>query len=593
MTKLNQGADGALVTAATRAGLASAPPDYSSTFEHVADGYRKTMEANSEMWQRIGTAAVGKFKEVKAAQKEKMEGPGGMENLANGQELIDKVKGFGKELWGTRKLEGGYFGDQAKEARVEINKRKDSIYAFAQSNAVGEQAFVGMFNETKDKKGNIIPPSINAEATGIYPMEVASAYAQSQVGGTTDLGNYFVPEEGKDGKMGWTMYNDPSKIKYESKTIKENPFVTVPDHVIKPENDAKPTKPNGEPVLNEDGKKIRYTIGEINGMMTKKDPNMKGLLNGIYDIALKSGANSGGNPEVGQYQQNEMDEGITEISRNRAAWYQKSKYGEGGKSFHGELTQGVSVASANLFGQLSNVVANGDKSLANTGVLAGIDGMSDGTPGIQAADFQNEENYNALTMTLFNPGNKNYDPEVTAGIFKEHMQAKIRDVQAHGWSKSSKNPVNKPGYVPPGQGGKLPPIPTIRNSEMFEGGGEDYVSKSRIQFNQAAGEKIVQRSDFGKGDNKYTWDDKKKSYFHATDGVVVNKASMFAFLNSDVLGDDMGMSNVFKSQEFYRQIPGWDGSQYVPKEEVRGKEGEGKPGTMLGRFFNSFASDNK
>ena len=443
MTKLNQGADAALVTAATRAGLASAPPDYSSTFEHVADGYRKTMEANSQMWQRIGSAAVGKFKEVKAAQKEKMEGPGGMENLANGQELIDKVKGFGKELWGTRKLEGGYFGDQAKEARVEINKRKDAIYAFAQSNAAGEQDFVGMFNESRDKKGNIIPPSINAEATGIYPMEVASAYAQSQVGGTTDLGNYFVPEEGKDGKMGWTMYNDPSKIKYESKGIKENPFVTVPDHVVQPENEAKPTKPNGEPVLNEDGKKIRYTIGEINGMMTKKDPNMKPLLNGIYDSALKSGASSGGSTELGKYQQNEMNESMTAISRNRAAWYQKTKYGEGGKSFHGELTQGVSVASANLFGQLSNVVANGSESLANTGVLASVDGMSDGVPGIQAEDFQNEDNYNALTMTLFNPGNKNYDPEVTAGIFKEHMQAKIKEVQAHGWSKSAKNPANQ------------------------------------------------------------------------------------------------------------------------------------------------------
>jgi|TARA_R110000822_G_scaffold124635_4_gene259086 hypothetical protein len=572
MTKLNQGADAALVTAATRAGLASAPPDYSRTFEHVADGYRKTMEANSDMWGKITTVAANSFVAIKAAQKEKMEGPGGMENLANGQELIDKVKGFGKELWGTRKLEGGYFGDQAKEARVEINKRKDAIYAFAQSNAAGEQAFVGMFNERKDKKGNIIPPSINAEATGIYPMEVASAYAQSQIGGTTEKGNYFVPEEGKDGKMGWTMYHDPNKIKYESKAIKTNPFVTKPDNVLNLENDAKPTKPNGQPVL-VDGKKIRYTMAEINGMMVQKDPNMKKLLNNVYDIALKSGANSGGNPEIGKYQQNEMDEGITEISRNRAAWYQKSKYGEGGKSFHGELTQGVSVASANLFGQLSNVVANGDKSLANTGILAGIDGMSDGTPGIQAADFQNEENYNALTMTLFNPGNKNYDPEVTAGIFKEHMQAKIRDVQAHGWSKSSKNPVNKPGYVPPGQGGKLlPPIDKIKSMDMFNGGNDTYVSEAVLTQNYQAGNAMVERASLGKGDDKYTWDDKKKTYFHSTLGVVANKASMFAFINRSRMEDNASIGNTFKSQPFYMQIPDWDGTAYVSKEEVKEKK---------------------
>jgi hypothetical protein len=107
---------------------------------------------------------------------------------------------------------------------------------------------------------------------------------------------------------------------------------------------------------------------------------------------------------------------------------------------------------------------------------------------------------------------------------------------------------------------------------MFDGGGEDYVSKSRVQFNYLAGQKMVERGNFQKGGEKFTWDDKKKSYFHATDGVVVNKATMFAFLNSDVLGDEMGMSNVFKSQEFYRQIPDWDGSQYIPKEEVKEKE---------------------
>jgi len=568
MTKLNQGADSAIITAATRAGLASAPQDYSKTFERVADGYRKTMEANADMWSQIGTTAVYKYKEVKAAQKEKMEGPGGVENLANGQELIDKVKGFGKEIWGTRKLEGGWFGDQAKEARVEINRRKDAIYAFAQSNAVGEQSLGAMFNESKDKKGNVIPPTINPEATGIYPMEVASAYAQSQIGGTTDLGNYFVPEEGKDGKMGWTMYNDPTKIKHESKSVKNNPFVAAPDNVVGTEEDAKPTKPNGEPVLNEDGKKIRYTIGEITGMMVQKDPNMKPLLNGIYDSALESGTNSGGNMELGEYQQNEMNEALEGISRNRSAWYQKTKYGEGGKSFHGELTQGQSVASANLFGQLSNVVAGGAESLGNTGVLAGVDGMSDGIPGIQEADFQNEDNYKALTMTLFNPGNKNYDAEVTAGVFKEHMQAKIRVVQAHGWSRSAKNPVNKPGYVAPSaQNSAFIALPSIKSSEMFEGGGGDYVSKAVVQTNENVARAAIERADFGKGDNKYSWDAEKKSYFHPVHGVVPNKATMFSWFNSDGLGKDMTMSSTFKNLDFFKQIPDWDGTAYLDKSE--------------------------
>ena len=36
---LNPGADATLVTAATRAGLAGAPADYSTTFENVAKSY--------------------------------------------------------------------------------------------------------------------------------------------------------------------------------------------------------------------------------------------------------------------------------------------------------------------------------------------------------------------------------------------------------------------------------------------------------------------------------------------------------------------------------------------------------------------------
>jgi len=183
MTKLNQGADGAIVTAATRAGLATTPQDYSRTFESVADGYRKTVEANATMWSRIGMIAGLKHKEIKTAQKEVMEGPGGLNNLANAEQLISQMKGIGKELRGTIKLEGGYNGDLAKEARIEINKRKDKIYAFAQNNVAGEQALFSMFNDTKDKRGNVIPASINAEATGIYPMEVASAYANRKLAG--------------------------------------------------------------------------------------------------------------------------------------------------------------------------------------------------------------------------------------------------------------------------------------------------------------------------------------------------------------------------------------------------------------------------
>ena len=55
---LNPGADATLVTAATRAGLATAPAYYSDAFERVADSYDKTMEAQGQMWQDIGKVAA-------------------------------------------------------------------------------------------------------------------------------------------------------------------------------------------------------------------------------------------------------------------------------------------------------------------------------------------------------------------------------------------------------------------------------------------------------------------------------------------------------------------------------------------------------
>jgi len=575
MTKLNQGADGVLVSAATKAGLASAPPDYTRTFENTANNYRRTVENTANMWNKIGSMAVIKFKEIKKAQQETREQNAGVAALANGDQLVTAINNIGDELRATSKLDGGFGGDPAKEERIKINKRKDKIYAFTESNANGEQVLNNMFNTTTGKNGKPIKPTIHIEATGAYPMEVASAYAQSQNGGTTDLGNYFVPEMGKDGKMAWTMYNDPKLIDKESKSIKENPFVTTPASVIKLEKDAKPPKPNGKPIMGVNGKKIRYTIGDINAMMVQIDPNMKDLVNGIYDQAFLSGKKSNGSVTLGKYQQNEMNDALDGISRKRQAWYQKTKYGEDSKSFHGELTNGASVASANLFGQLSNVVSGGAETLENTGVLAGINGMSDGVEGIQAADFQNEKNYELLTMTLFNPGNKNYDAEVTAGIFKEHMQAKIVEIQAHGWNRSARNPINKPGYVAPGSNEEAAlrnhvPLKATINSSMFaNGNGNDMREEQRNMWNSVAGA-IHLRADMGKGNNKIYWDKDKTSYFHATKGVIPNKATLFMMINKN--RDELTPS--FKLGPFFKAIPDWDGKQYVKEEKVK-KEDEG------------------
>ena len=56
--KFTQGADSALVTAATRAGMATAPADYRKTFQATADSYAESMQATANMWKEIMNAGA-------------------------------------------------------------------------------------------------------------------------------------------------------------------------------------------------------------------------------------------------------------------------------------------------------------------------------------------------------------------------------------------------------------------------------------------------------------------------------------------------------------------------------------------------------
>ena len=56
--------DASIIASATRAGLASAPKDYSKIFESVTKGYQATMDAQAKMWDEIGKATITIGKEA-------------------------------------------------------------------------------------------------------------------------------------------------------------------------------------------------------------------------------------------------------------------------------------------------------------------------------------------------------------------------------------------------------------------------------------------------------------------------------------------------------------------------------------------------
>ena len=79
----------------------------------------------------------------------------------------------------------------------------------------------------------------------------------------------------------------------------------------------------------------------------------------------------------------------------------------------------------------------------------------------------------------------------------------------------------------------------------------------------------------GKGDNLFSWDKDKQSYFHATQGVVPNKASMFSMLNWMDTGEEDELTPSFKQNPFYQQIKEWDGSMYLEKNVEKVEDGNG------------------
>ena len=67
-------ADSSLVTAATRAGLASGPADYSRTFEWMSLEYGRTMQASAKMWGDIMRAGASMYNTYKGAKEKEPAG---------------------------------------------------------------------------------------------------------------------------------------------------------------------------------------------------------------------------------------------------------------------------------------------------------------------------------------------------------------------------------------------------------------------------------------------------------------------------------------------------------------------------------------
>ena len=346
--KLTQGADASIVTAATRAGLATTPGDYGKIFENVAKSYEKTMEASGQVWKDIATigAAIGTELQKNAAEwnsaVDKIYDAGGTDALVDDiYSLKDELKELGPF--------GGKFGDrETRKKRSEILSKRNKI--FAEIDGWGQ----ALDEASLAAEANLIDGNL----MGIDKFEFVTAIVASNTSNKiTGRGNYAqVSRDKKTNKLMYTMY-----------------------------------KADGTPAVDVNGNPMTMDLGDFKQLVADHgvdNDNVVGDgLNDIFTGAENSGATYGG--VFDEYQKGKTLTSLknsfkkpTDVKRGMHANFG----GIDGTSFKDELTNASSL-SANLWASLQNSTPTNDKGqLTQTGALANVKD-TDGVKGISQAEI--------------------------------------------------------------------------------------------------------------------------------------------------------------------------------------------------------------
>jgi len=387
--------DATLVTAATRAGLATSPKSYQTIFEDVSKTYGETMQAVTESWQEvtkltkeIGLEAVENA--IYHTKKKNFIESTGMSD-EDGEFYIDKLQDIKKRLQGAVGL----------KERLKINKERDELYAQ-----------VDMFDAERNLILNALASgNVDEEAMGANKMELLNAIAAT---GTekknTSQGNYFAATE--DPKTGEIMYA----------LMKRNPDVQGP--VTEP-----------IPVLGEDNKPIVIRAGDTEKSIILKNPQLPIDLTKVRNNIVRSATQTGGT--YTDYERDKVRKQyapFTETSSGliqtlRATWFDNS--------FYEELTspgKDGSELSAIIFDTISKAKGANEKGLVKEGILANVEDKNDD-------GFINKEELKLGYMSTSGAIMNLADEKLTKEIFLNWVEEKSSVDWDYGSRKyKSKNP---------------------------------------------------------------------------------------------------------------------------------------------------------
>ena len=393
---LNPGADATLVTAATRAGLAGAPADYSTTFENVAKSYEKTMEAQGEMWKNIGNVV----------------GIVGADMVANAQEFMDyRIRG------------GALNPDSAKVLVNELDANKQA------------QKDLGLFpgvlgdKETRQRKRELKLEQTELFAEIDMAAESINAGAEAVAAGLFDF-----KLAANDGEMINAIIKSNLKDKV---TIAKNTAVLSRDEKTD-ELIFTLLGPDGKPRLNAANEPTTMSIKEFNKSIATnvKDTQniMGGALNTLNDNTANSGAKSTNgvyDPQMKQAALNQLDSLLNTSTDLKRAMM--TTFGYSNTSFYDDIGN-PGTFSEDLYVTLVKTIGKTEGGQVKAeGALEGI-ADTDGILGLSQEEISNS--YGILSANIL--GLK--DPEVSKAYFKEYTAKKLEEAYKYGYSKKPPTP---------------------------------------------------------------------------------------------------------------------------------------------------------
>ena len=384
--------DATLVTAATRAGLATSPKSYQEIFEDVSQTYGETMQAVTQSWKEVAgfTAKIAAEAIDNSIYNNKREIASSEIPMSDedGVFYIDKLQDIKERLKGNTNL----------KERLKIIKEREDLYAQLE-----------MFGaERKFIMNALASGNIDEKAMGASSMELLNAIAAT---GTekknTSEGNYFAATE--DPLTGEIIYT----------LMKRNPDVQGP--VTEPQK-----------VLGANNKPIVIRAGDVEKNIILKNPQLPIDLTKVLNNVEKTASQVGG--VYTDYEKNKVRKQFVPFVETSSGLKQSLRANFGGleSSFYDELTnpgKDGSELSADIFNALKSALGTTeDGQIDNEGILKGIKD-DDGKKGLSKQELIN--GYMFMSSSIMNLA----DEDATREIFLNWAESKASAAWQYGSRK--------------------------------------------------------------------------------------------------------------------------------------------------------------